>query len=255
MNTIEQSQKADPAPAVHLTLTLEQATALSAAAECYARLCIGQFEELPNLVRHGLIPWFGGAREQEKTRQLASAEEADQIESLAAAMKQILGYPVNGSHGIGHTHNDITATRAWEIRKVLDKALAEHKEPNPSFRGVNYDGLTVRYTDDPAPTARVASQDVKPSWVDRAAVIAEQFITGPLRDVHADREADGRGLAHLRWMAEQLATKAIASPTKACRWLGYLQGAMVESGLSTLEAEKSRNLASGRAVASGGDPS
>lgn len=255
MNAIEEQQSADPAPVVHLTLTLEQATALSAAAECYARLCIGQFEELSNLVRHGMIPWFGGARGIEMTREIASAEEADQIESLAAAMKQTLGYPVNGSHGIGHTHNDITATRAWEIRKVLDKALAEHRDPNPRFRGVNYDGLTVRYTDDPAPIVQVVSQDMKPSWVDRAAVIAEQFIAGPLRDVHADREADGRGLPHLRWMAEQLAARAIDSPTKVCRWLGYLQGALVESGLSTLEAEKSRNLASGRAVASGGDPS
>jgi hypothetical protein len=41
--------------------------------------------------------------------------------------------------------------RAYEVSRVLDKVLAEYREPNPSFRGVDYDGLRMRYTQDAMP--------------------------------------------------------------------------------------------------------
>ena len=231
----------NPSPTVRLDLTLAQAAAMSLALECYARLGIGQFEEIANLVSMGTVPCFTKAA---GPRQSASLEQAERIGSLAGAIKHELGYPPNGSHGIGHANNHITVKRAWEIRKVVDKVLAEHRDPNPEFRGVNYDGLVVRYTEDSAPLAAITP--AAPDWLERAAGIAMQLLDGPLQGVTAQRSPDGRGMPHLRWMAEQLAGQALSSETKACRWLGYLQGALVERGHSTLEAEKARNLASGR---------
>lgn len=67
-----------------------------------------------------------------------------------------LGYPANGSYSIGNARLDGRVQRAYEVKKVLQKALAEHRDPNPSFRGVDYDGLIIRYTQDPVPLAAVA---------------------------------------------------------------------------------------------------
>lgn len=55
---------------------------------------------------------------------------------------------------IGH-HATKNANRCYEIMKVVQKAVAEDRNPNPSFKGVDYDGLTVRYTDDPVPEAAI----------------------------------------------------------------------------------------------------
>lgn len=78
-------------------------------------------------------------------------------------------------------------------------------------------------------------------WLGRAAVCALGIIRDTLDEVKPDR-GDGTGLPHLRWMAEQLVTLQLDSPTKACRWLGYLQGSLVAMGLTTLDREKRRNL-------------
>jgi phosphoribosylamine-glycine ligase len=88
-------------------------------------------------------------------RQLAQRECIDALDTAMLHAKFHLGYPSNGSMGIGHPHVHVTAKRAYEVEKVLDKVLSEHKDPSPKFRGVNYDGLIVRYTNDPEPTASV----------------------------------------------------------------------------------------------------
>lgn len=72
-------------------------------------------------------------------------------------VKNVLGCPSNGSNGIGHLHIDASAHRAYEVSKVLDQALAYHNDPTPKFKGVNYHGLTVRYTKDVAPIAKIPS--------------------------------------------------------------------------------------------------
>jgi hypothetical protein len=38
---------------------------------------------------------------------------------------------------------------------VLEFALAMDKDPNPSFRTVYYDGLTLRYTQDEEPKVEI----------------------------------------------------------------------------------------------------
>lgn len=143
-------------PRVQLELTVEQAQAVAQALDVLCRLGIGQFRQIPELVRNGMIPVFapgGGPRAQ------ADADACNAIDDLAAAIGRELGYPRNGSHGIGHAHVSLTAHRAYEVMKVLQKTLAEHANPAPEFKGVNYDGLVLRYTQDPAPTAHVVKLD------------------------------------------------------------------------------------------------
>lgn len=42
-----------------------------------------------------------------------------------------------------------------KIQITISAALANHRDPNPTFRGVNYDGLCLRYTKDVLPEAVV----------------------------------------------------------------------------------------------------
>jgi 5'(3')-deoxyribonucleotidase len=88
------------------------------------------------------------------------------------------------------------------------------------------------------------------SWVDRAASIAARMLEGIGWDEDfpcpAERNPNGCGRRHLRWMLGELRDGALASPTKACRWLGYAQAMAVERGLCTLDQMKAWNLESGR---------
>lgn len=136
-------------PNITLTLTLDQAIAVREALDAYTRLCIGQLEIVADLVRNGTIPV---ARLFNPERQVASAYQRDLEVQLMDQAKMALGYPVNGSNGIGHPHVHITGHRAYEVEKALAKVIADYRNPT-GFRGVDHDGLTVRYTQDPAPIA------------------------------------------------------------------------------------------------------
>lgn len=137
---------------VTLELSLEQAYAVRDALDCYSRLCIGQIEEVGELVRSGMIPL---AASSERPRQMASPDQIDEAIKHLNQVKEVLGYPRNGSNGIGHAHVHASGCRAYETKKVLAQTLAYHREPAPAFKGVDYDGLGPRYTQDPAPIARV----------------------------------------------------------------------------------------------------
>lgn len=138
---------------IQATLTTDQADAVCDSLDAYSRLCIGQLEEVAELVRHGVIPM--ARMNSEGERVMASVEVCNQIEDLMKQVKQLLGYPSNGSHGIGHRHNHLSGLRAYEVKKALSKVVAEQRDPIPKFRGVNYDGLGPRYTTDPAPVVAV----------------------------------------------------------------------------------------------------
>lgn len=149
---------------ITLTLTPEQARAVCEALDTYTRLAIGQIDVVAGLVRFGVIPQgqagahgHGRGHEGDNTRELADAQTCDQVEELLNSVKTTLGYSRNGSNGIGHPHVHISGLRAYEAFKVLSRAVAMQQDPEPKFRGVNYDGLLVRYTQDPAPTAASAS--------------------------------------------------------------------------------------------------
>jgi hypothetical protein len=112
-------------------------------------LVFGQFEVLAEQISYGVVPV--GEVSQSSERMLASAAQCDKARDLCREMKAVMGYSRNGSNGIGHKHNASTVHAAWEVKKVLDQAIAIKRNSNPWFRGVNYDGLILRYTDLPAP--------------------------------------------------------------------------------------------------------
>lgn len=135
---------------VHIVLTSEQAGAVCAALDLYSRMGVGQVREIVNLTRAGSIPFATKpASFDDQMRRL------DEIDAMTRQIAKSLGFDSNASLGIGNKRVPIAAHRAYEVQKVIDKALAEDRDPDPQFKGVHYDGLSVRYTDDPAPVARV----------------------------------------------------------------------------------------------------
>lgn len=137
---------------VNLRLTIEQAAAVSRACEMMTRIGIGQIEYLAEELRWGALLPYTTAPDPDVA---FNADRCDRVSDLCNAIKHEIGFARNASRGIGHQHNPMPVRRAYEVQKVIDKALAEHRNPNPEFRGVHYDGLGPRYTTDPAPEAVV----------------------------------------------------------------------------------------------------
>jgi hypothetical protein len=131
-------------------MTPQQAIACVAALDLFSRIGTGQLEEIVALIRQGVVPV---AVEAGGRRQIASLSDYDGIEGAIAAVKGILGYRRGSSLPISHQHVCVEARRCYELMKVLDRSVAEWRDPNPGFRGVSYDGLGPRYTTDPAPSA------------------------------------------------------------------------------------------------------
>lgn len=139
--------------------SIEQAAAISDALEAFARLGMGQIGYLAEMVAFGVIP-LGGRYQSNGVlldRAIASPDATDVVRGLCNQIKSEMGYAVGGSNGVGHPHVSTSVHRVWEVRKVIEQTLAEHRNPNPTLRGVNYDGLTLRYTTDPKPVATVVA--------------------------------------------------------------------------------------------------
>lgn len=140
---------------IQLCINPDQADAVCEALQTHTRIAIGQLEYIAELVRDGVIPM---APRTGRPRATASPEVCDAIRDLMRQAKELLGYPPSGSLGISHPQVALPTRRAYEAEKVLAQTLAEHREPNPSFRSVAYDGLGVRYTQDPPPVATRVDQ-------------------------------------------------------------------------------------------------
>lgn len=138
-------------PHYSLELTEAHAQATAEALDLYARIGIGQFQVLAEQIAYGLVPVGGVAQSAERVP--ASPAQCDKIRELCDEMKSVMNFPGGGSNGIGHKHNAAATHAAWEVKKVLDQTMAIKRNPHPDFRGVNYDGLVLRYTDHPAPVA------------------------------------------------------------------------------------------------------
>lgn len=135
-------------------ITIEQGQATVEALDVYTRLCIGQLDAVVEMVCDGTIPMRADSK---GPRVVADADAIEHVRALMNQVKVVLGYAAGGSNGIGHRHVAQTGHRAYEIKKVFERVIALHRNPAPSFRGVNYDGLVVRYTQDPAPEAKIVS--------------------------------------------------------------------------------------------------
>jgi hypothetical protein len=141
------------APA-ELELDIEQARVLAWACEMVARLGLCQFSYLTEALRSGEIPIWHSTTMRTFEAISTVSEDFDRLIKQAQAL---MGFHYGSSHGISSMAVDIVTRRCWEVRKVVEKVLAYHRDPAPTFRGVNYDGLIVRYTDDPAPVAIIAA--------------------------------------------------------------------------------------------------
>lgn len=138
-------------PTLSLTLTIEQAAAMSRQLDLANRIHLCQFREIEMIAR------MGGLKHH--TGRPLTMDECDDLDDLLPKICNIFGFASNASFGIGSHHVSGDAHRGYEIKKVVDRVLAMHREPNPTgFRGVNYDGLIVRYTKDPAPVAVISEQ-------------------------------------------------------------------------------------------------
>jgi hypothetical protein len=145
---------------VQITLTILQAQALVDALEAYSRLGLGQIRYLAELVHYQEIPTKKCCAEsaQEKLR---LAEIADRVEVQCQIIQEILGFEKGESHGLGGRCVSTKAMRAYEIKKVVERELAMWVNPHPVLRGTHYDGLTVRYTEDPAPGCSVSASSLQ----------------------------------------------------------------------------------------------
>lgn len=134
-----------------LACAIECGTSVADALDVFTRLGIGQVRVIDDLVMDGTIP----VRNADGSARLARPAETERCAALIERLQRSLGYRLGQSLGVGNRGVHVSAHRAWEVCKALRQALAMHRDPSPAFRGVHYDGLLVRYTDDPAPSIRI----------------------------------------------------------------------------------------------------
>lgn len=160
--------------------------------------------------------------------------------------------------GSSHDEGKTPADWFWLVGYLGGKALhaqvsgnaekAEHHVITAAAACANWHRAMLGQTDmRPGIDGQAALQGGATEWVERAAVCAQSILL-MLGHVESRRDYHGTSIGHYRWMAEELAAKRVGSATKACRWLGYLQGGLVHAGYTTLETEKRRNLESQAAL-------
>lgn len=165
------------APDVYLLkLTRAQAQTLVNACDLYSRIGIGQFEEIDQLARMGMLnhrndPATGAPAREAEWGRLEQAREA-----LNAAKRHITGMESNASYGIHNplVHKDFKV--AWDLQQVVRHRLAWDTRGNPARRdwtGVN-SMMGVTY-DDP-----MASSGAPLAGMERAsdADLLETLPTG-----------------------------------------------------------------------------
>lgn len=132
---------------VKLELTIDQAKVVEDALDLYSRIGIGQLEE----VEHVLKRKFGFFNVVDKNTPI----NWDAFNQAIKYAKLYIGFEPNASYGIGNKKVSVSVKRAFEIQKTLSKELAMDRDPNPGFKTFDYEGLTSRYTDDPAPECTI----------------------------------------------------------------------------------------------------
>lgn len=113
-------------PKYNLTLNQRQAEIVAAALDLYARIGIGQFEEI-------LTIYDAGMGFQTPPNKAIAAKR-----SLEDAKFEMTGFHPNASHGIPSPAVNDTFKVAFDICKVVKHRLAWDHNPNGGM-GVNYD--------------------------------------------------------------------------------------------------------------------
>lgn len=133
-----------------LTLDEEQAKVLIDALDLYARLRIGQIEEVGHTFR------FRGAADPDK-----ELEQFEQVDAACKELKRAM-FPdlhPNASYGIGSQKTPKDAQVAWEIHGVVRHRMAWDKTPKGGMQ-VWFDE-TMKYSGVPLPT--IEHEESKPT--------------------------------------------------------------------------------------------
>ena len=130
-----------------LELTLEQAEALTRQLDLAFRMHLAQFGEIAMLARMGVL--------KKRTGEALSLDEINALEKTMEDAKRIFGFDAGSSFGIGSQAVSDEAKRGYEIMKVVQKSIAYERNATNNW-SVQYDGLIVRYTNDPAPVAYIS---------------------------------------------------------------------------------------------------
>lgn len=145
-----------------LAMTLQQAQYAKDALDCYVRMALGQLTYVVEVALFGHLRVYAPAGQNPEVVQPDVAWGP--LQSYLQLTKRALGFPPNGSYGIGNHNIHISANHCWDVNKVVARTLAMHRDPNPNFRSVDYDGIVVRYTSEPDPVATIVPA---PAQVDR----------------------------------------------------------------------------------------
>ena len=135
-------QKSENATA-SIKLNDEQIKVLTDALNVYVQLGLGRLEVIPKMMLNGDIALRHSSR--------ASSDDIDEMTHVMNRAKRILGHSKDCGFAVGNPKLPVAVHCAYEILVVARKFLADRKNPNPSMRTVEQDGLNVRYTDYQAP--------------------------------------------------------------------------------------------------------
>lgn len=137
-------------PFVRLDLSLEHAQAVGTLLDFATRIHMGQVSEILALVQEGTIPMRDDAVDGSKRP--AAQDERNRIEDVLIDLRRAMGH-ASGSHfGIGNVSDE--AKLGYEAMKALKQAIHQHLRPEVEHV-VDADGVTVRYSKNPIPEAKV----------------------------------------------------------------------------------------------------
>ena len=134
-------------PRIDLSMTPAQATATALALDTFSRLAMGQLTIVADLVIDGHVASCDAS--------LPPPALTRKVRETMDEIRAALGHQRGAYLGIGSPKVGKTAKRCYEVEKVLLRVLALLRDPDPTFRDVDYDGLSMRYTQDPTPEATV----------------------------------------------------------------------------------------------------
>lgn len=129
---------------VTLELNDAQAQTILEALDLYSHVGCGQVREVSRVV---VMNWTD---DRWKHREVADVI----LGSAQAALFPELGNP-HASYGIPNRKVPVTFRRAYDIYKHVQQAMAVARDPNPTFRGVNYDGAMLNVSDEQLPAVAV----------------------------------------------------------------------------------------------------
>lgn len=140
--------------------SLEQAHAVLEALELFARVGMGQLDELTSMARDGRIPYGPSGVQGDEIQSL------NRVADLIGQVKTALGHSPSSSWGIVAPEVPIQARRAWEAYRILAQAVGSHQAATKVAVGrrIFSDGLSVRVTnDDAVPGAEISLSQRAPA--------------------------------------------------------------------------------------------